>query len=722
MSCEQCLSGVVLQPHQREVCDFFTLHKCLLCYHETGTGKTITALASVCAYLSHHPTDFAWIICPSTLESQWRSKVLQYLLPVVAGRVRVLSHEKFLKDIEPCWDETTTPSVFVESRYANRTSCPPGIKEIMGKVFLVVDESHLLCQKIQFNEYGLCREGKKSLALRYASSFLCSKLLLLTATPIRNHFQDLIPPLECLMIVEDPGNDLYLKTALSKDKKKSAFVQSQPVSMMIEEPPRQTRQRVVRPMTGKDFTDHRSVVFEKMTNKIHYVDRHQDDPCYPRLEYHDIVIDVDPTSEYYQAYAEYVRNGYLNARVTLEKQQVKKKVDKYRLYQKKNKLSELSPSERRDLATAVQFYQSDPHRNVNTNLYDGQRLNEFCIYHISLPTLDSTFDQQLPAKKGAKDKEKKITMSWTGPLVRGTRHTHGMLGSRKPALQLQGVFQTPRKKHGPVSFYQTLGIPYLFSPKMDFLLGRTEGYTYRDVSPAPGSKAYDPPTILHLPLSKSILYVTNTNTLIPILYEVLAKVYPTLRIFIICGNPKVIEGKTFKREDQMIGFNATPTNAVMILTAAGAQGVDLKGTDNIVFLERPFSYTDIRQIIGRGQRLYSHQHLPKKRQTVRVFDFFLKDPLHHFLFGSDLMAPIINKKKQEQEAFEHDLRRSCGLKVIPDQYRRYMLDLSPQQHATGIVNNDCTRFKKYQRVQHKTPPLQSKLFGFLGTIPLDPPR
>jgi superfamily II DNA/RNA helicase len=58
---------------------------------------------------------------------------------------------------------------------------------------------------------------------------------------------------------------------------------------------------------------------------------------------------------------------------------------------------------------------------------------------------------------------------------------------------------------------------------------------------------------------------------------------------------------------------------VLIISKAGSEGLDLKGTNNIIIIDPPWNQAGIDQIIGRGARYKSHIHLPKEEQKVDVF-------------------------------------------------------------------------------------------------------
>jgi len=65
---------------------------------------------------------------------------------------------------------------------------------------------------------------------------------------------------------------------------------------------------------------------------------------------------------------------------------------------------------------------------------------------------------------------------------------------------------------------------------------------------------------------------------------------------------------------------------VIIITMAGAEGIDLKGTRTVLVLEPWFNAGKTQQIVGRAVRYRSHTHLPKAEQHVDVFYLVLKKP------------------------------------------------------------------------------------------------
>ena len=57
---------------------------------------------------------------------------------------------------------------------------------------------------------------------------------------------------------------------------------------------------------------------------------------------------------------------------------------------------------------------------------------------------------------------------------------------------------------------------------------------------------------------------------------------------------------------------------VMLVSSAGGEGLDLKGTKKVQVLEPHFNHSKIDQVVGRAARYDSHADLPKKERTVEV--------------------------------------------------------------------------------------------------------
>ena len=94
---------------------------------------------------------------------------------------------------------------------------------------------------------------------------------------------------------------------------------------------------------------------------------------------------------------------------------------------------------------------------------------------------------------------------------------------------------------------------------------------------------------------------------------------------------------------------------VLILTKAGGEGLDLKGTKNVVILDPTWNDSGLEQIIGRAIRYHSHQHLPLSQRKVNVFFMVLKQPekissTDTVTMGDVILYEIIKKKNEINSA------------------------------------------------------------------------
>lgn len=72
-----------------------------------------------------------------------------------------------------------------------------------------------------------------------------------------------------------------------------------------------------------------------------------------------------------------------------------------------------------------------------------------------------------------------------------------------------------------------------------------------------------------------------------------------------------------KRNEVVKNYNSGKTK-VILLSSAGGEGLDLKGTKLIQILEPHWNKSKIDQVIGRGVRYKSHENLPPEERKVQV--------------------------------------------------------------------------------------------------------
>lgn len=78
-----------------------------------------------------------------------------------------------------------------------------------------------------------------------------------------------------------------------------------------------------------------------------------------------------------------------------------------------------------------------------------------------------------------------------------------------------------------------------------------------------------------------------------------------------------------KRNKMVEDYNADKLKALLV-SSAGAEGLDLKGTRLVQLLEPHFNEEKEKQIIGRGIRYKSHDHLPENEKNVLVQRYLAK--------------------------------------------------------------------------------------------------
>lgn len=110
-------------------------------------------------------------------------------------------------------------------------------------------------------------------------------------------------------------------------------------------------------------------------------------------------------------------------------------------------------------------------------------------------------------------------------------------------------------------------------------------------------------------------------------------------------------GMSDKTRKQIIeDYNAGRTK-VLLVSGAGAEGLDLKGTREVHVLEPHWNEARIKQVIGRAVRFGSHAHLPPDRQHVRIRTYHSTLPEEGFFkkkrpTSADQYLAGLAKKKQ----------------------------------------------------------------------------
>lgn len=117
----------------------------------------------------------------------------------------------------------------------------------------------------------------------------------------------------------------------------------------------------------------------------------------------------------------------------------------------------------------------------------------------------------------------------------------------------------------------------------------------------------------------------------------------------------VIDGSTtVAMRDRAVALYNSGRLDVLLLTNAAAMGLDLKETRKIVLTELPWSWSQVQQIIGRGDRYDSHAQLPEAERELQVFVMTELKPMELPLF--DQAVARLEQLKQHPEQEQVDVK------------------------------------------------------------------
>jgi SNF2 family DNA or RNA helicase/glutaredoxin len=148
-----------------------------------------------------------------------------------------------------------------------------------------------------------------------------------------------------------------------------------------------------------------------------------------------------------------------------------------------------------------------------------------------------------------------------------------------------------------------------------------------------------------------------------------------------------------KRNKLVEQFNDDEIDA-LILTSAGAEGLDLKGTKNVIILDPPWHPAGLNQIIGRAVRYKSHTHLPKNERNVHIYKMVMVEKAGMkwnnatTKSGDALLYQIIEKKSHLTREI-HNLLQRISRSQAPS--RKYQAESSPEFLVYGRETCPFTR-------------------------------
>lgn len=232
------------KEYQKFLAEYMLHNNGVLCWHDAGTGKTLTSIMAMLLFLLKSPLNRVVLVCPAALQAQWEIVKKQHIVPPITlthdfvaqymkcyalqNRISVFSYEilnSFMKKwiFKTLTDPTnTTKTPLIDHTRVDNLSPPEDelrrfVCEGGGERMVVFDEIHQVASKLlqcesptQYLSDHFFRGSRKVKSVLqptggyWLRSFLVScidKAMFLTATPIQNSVTDLHPIMQniCLL-------------------------------------------------------------------------------------------------------------------------------------------------------------------------------------------------------------------------------------------------------------------------------------------------------------------------------------------------------------------------------------------------------------------------------------------------------------------------------------------------------------------------------------------
>lgn len=96
------------------------------------------------------------------------------------------------------------------------------------------------------------------------------------------------------------------------------------------------------------------------------------------------------------------------------------------------------------------------------------------------------------------------------------------------------------------------------------------------------------------------------------------------------ANYNHIDGSLNQKDRKQVvdDYNAGKRN-ILFITRAGGEGLDLRGTNDIILMEPSWNDAGQKQVIGRAIRYLSHAHLPESQRKVNVYKLYMVTPVEY---------------------------------------------------------------------------------------------
>ncbi len=120
---------------------------------------------------------------------------------------------------------------------------------------------------------------------------------------------------------------------------------------------------------------------------------------------------------------------------------------------------------------------------------------------------------------------------------------------------------------------------------------------------------------------------------------------------------------TAKQKDKLVEDYNSGKTPVLLVSSSGAEGLNLKGTKLIQIMEPHFNHSKIKQVVGRGSRFKSHEHLPEEEREMHV-------EMYHSVFPSTMLGKSkshsIDQYLHHNSQTKHDLNEEFNKLIKED--------------------------------------------------------
>lgn len=180
------------------------------------------------------------------------------------------------------------------------------------------------------------------------------------------------------------------------------------------------------------------------------------------------------------------------------------------------------------------------------------------------------------------------------------------------------------------------------------------------------------------PHKKTVIFSHFLDSGVEAIQKKIKSEFPSVRVDHITGS------QTKKRRAEIVAEYNNNEIDVLFISKAGGEGLDLKGTRQIILMESGWNENTEHQVIGRGVRFKSHSHLHPDEQNVVIYRLYhikkdenvehILSPEYVFNYKDPstwpsadlLLKKISNRKYQTTHDFLHNVLKKLSIESNPE--------------------------------------------------------